>query len=308
MYKNALISKIITSIGFLLVFGTLTNCNSEAISSDMSNANNDIAKHSSLPIKMPTKNENEIEPQPTNLSEIPTLTYCDLIKDASTYDKKIVRLRAIYFNEFERTYLYDSHCEKVEQPESPEKIPAETWAEWDKSFVTEGDSDEAKMNREIKGFGRKDVTVIGRFYSTDEQNDPNAPNRFGHMNCCRFQFRIMRVEKVVILEKKVAKATYSFGTRVKYALGQKLDFADLTLEFIGERRVPVSPQSARQFVFYDFKAKQTDEEKIVSWSSGTGDIAPTKFESGGTHYQLELGISDKIGRLANNELIVWKKH
>lgn len=49
----------------------------------------------------------------------------------------------------------------------------------------------------INGFGRKDVTVIGRFNSTNAQGDSNAPNLFGHLNCFRFQFQIMRLEKLV---------------------------------------------------------------------------------------------------------------
>jgi hypothetical protein len=53
------------------------------------------------------------------------------------------------------------------------------------------------LNGKLKGFGRKDVTVIGRFNSTNEQNAPDAPTNFGHLNCCRFLFQIMRLEKIV---------------------------------------------------------------------------------------------------------------
>jgi len=145
------------------------------------------------------------ESPPLDSAKIPTVTYCDLIKNSADYDKKIVRVRAIYFNGFEQIYLYDDKCELNQPPAAPEKVPAETWAQWDKSFVSKGDSDEAKLNRRLNGFGRKDVTVTGRFQSTNEQGDSNAPNLFGHMNCCRFQFSIMRVEKSVELGDKAVK-------------------------------------------------------------------------------------------------------
>jgi hypothetical protein len=128
------------------------------------------------------------------LSKIPTVTYCDLIRQPVLYDRKVVRVRAVYYTAFEKMYLYDERCEPDQPPAAPEKVPAEIWAETDKSFVHAGNSDEAKLNRELDGFGRKDATLIGIFSSTPE--NPEAPNRFGHLNCCQYLFQILRVEKV----------------------------------------------------------------------------------------------------------------
>lgn len=76
--------------------------------------------------------------------------------------------------------------------------------------------------------------------------------------------------------------------------------------YIGEHRVS-NDKFPNGFLYQDFKAKTINEEKTISWSSGTGDIAPTVFEIGGKNYELELRISDKLGKLAENELVVWKK-
>lgn len=141
-------------------------------------------------------NKKMSESAPVDLAKAPPVSYCELVENAAKYDHKIVRLRAIYFNAFERTYLYDESCKNNQPPTAPEKVPAQTWAQWDKSLVSVGDSEEAKTNRQLNGFGRKDVTVIGRFDSTNEQGDSNMPNLFGHMNCCRFQFSIMKLEKL----------------------------------------------------------------------------------------------------------------
>jgi hypothetical protein len=97
----------------------------------------------------------------------------------------------------------------------------------------------------------------------------------------------------------------SYGTRVKYRAGQKIEFPDFTVEYLGERRetIPVYP---RGFLYYDFKVSKGKTEKVVSWTTGTGVIDPTDFEIGGKHYQLELRHSDKLGKLKENELAIWQ--
>jgi hypothetical protein len=61
----------------------------------------------------------------------------------------------------------------------------------------------------------------------------------------------------------------SYGTRVKYRLGQKIEFPDFTLEYVGERRksVPVYP---RGFLYYDFKVSKGKVEKVVSRTTAPG--------------------------------------
>src|SRR6266702_6115911 len=97
----------------------------------------------------------------------------------------------------------------------------------------------------------------------------------------------------------------SYGTRVKYQAGQKIEFPDFTVEYVGERRksLPVYP---RGFLYCDFKVRTSNIEKVVSWSSGTGDIGPVEFEIGSKRFLLELRRSDKLGKLEENELVISK--
>jgi hypothetical protein len=97
----------------------------------------------------------------------------------------------------------------------------------------------------------------------------------------------------------------SYGTRVKYSHGKKIEFPDFSVKYLGERRktVPVYP---RGFLYYDFKVSKGKAEKVVSWTTGTGLIDPTDFEIDGKHYQLELRHSDKLGKLRENELVIWQ--
>jgi hypothetical protein len=180
---------------FLLVLGISTGCGGTRLvvgTNGGNAANTNDSRQTNAPANA---NMDEL---PRDLSKIPTVTYCDLVSQPARYDRKIVRVRAVYYTTFEKMYLFDNRCETGAPPEAPEKVPAETWAEWDKLFVSKGDSDEAKLNRGLNGFGRKDATLIGRFNSTSGEAD--APNRFGHMNCCRFQFQILRVEKITDIQ------------------------------------------------------------------------------------------------------------
>jgi hypothetical protein len=97
----------------------------------------------------------------------------------------------------------------------------------------------------------------------------------------------------------------SYGTRVKYGAGKKIEFPDFTVEYVGERRQS-SPAYPRGFLYYDFKVSTGKTEKTVSWTAGTGDIGPVEFDIGGKHYQLELRRSDKLGKLNDNELVIWQ--
>jgi hypothetical protein len=97
----------------------------------------------------------------------------------------------------------------------------------------------------------------------------------------------------------------SYGMRVKYRTGEKIEFPDFTVEYIGERRktLPVYP---RGFLYYDFKVSKEKTEKTVSWTTGTGIIDPTDFEFDGKPYHLELRHSEKLGKLKDNELVIWQ--
>lgn len=105
---------------------------------------------------------------------------------------------------------------------------------------------------------------------------------------------------------KTGNSEARFGEKVKFSPNSPLKFEDFDLTYIGERPV-ASDKFPRGFLYRDFKIKTAAEEQTVSWSSGTGDIAPTLFVIGGKKYELELAISDRLGKLAENELVVRKK-
>lgn len=107
-----------------------------------------------------------------------------------------------------------------------------------------------------------------------------------------------------IIKYKTMKSENSYGEKVKYSKDQELEFPDFTLRFIGER-TEHAPQISRSFRYYDFEVFTDSERKTVSWSAGTGDIGPILFRFNNTDFFLEMQSSDILGRLSENEIVVW---
>jgi hypothetical protein len=85
-----------------------------------------------------------------------------------------------------------------------------------------------------------------------------------------------------------------------------LRYPDLTLLYRGERQGEAGPQYPQGFTYHDFRAEQGANSQDVSWTAGTGDIGPAVFEFAGHAYRLELRQSDDLGRLADDELVLWQ--
>jgi hypothetical protein len=125
---------------------------------------------------------------PANVA--PKVTYCELIKHPEKFHDKVVEITAIFERDFEVSYLFDeSGCQKGLKR-------SEMWVDHDKSFVSEGDSEEAKNNNKVSRPGRWSITATGRFRRAE------GSQRFGHLGCCRYQFALI---KILQAEKFIAR-------------------------------------------------------------------------------------------------------
>jgi hypothetical protein len=95
----------------------------------------------------------------------------------------------------------------------------------------------------------------------------------------------------------------SYGAKVKFGVGRTLRFPDFDLAYVGKRHVAPT-QYPRGWWVHDFKVRTKKDEQTVSWSAGTGDIAPVRFTVNGAECQLELSHSDKLGALREDEMVV----
>ncbi len=107
-----------------------------------------------------------------------------------------------------------------------------------------------------------------------------------------------------------AKGGYEYNSIISYSKNEAMTFPDFTLEFTGirdEKKFFPNGNSIN-IRFHDFKVISGSETKIISWSSGTGDIAPQPFEAGGKKFELELSNSESLKKkLSENELVIVKK-
>ena len=55
---------------------------------------------------------------------------------------------------------------------------------------------------------------------------------------------------------------------------------------------------------YEFELAAGGANQKILWSAGMGDIAPARFSAAGRRWQIELKISDKLGRLKDHEMVV----
>jgi hypothetical protein len=95
----------------------------------------------------------------------------------------------------------------------------------------------------------------------------------------------------------------AYGKKVEFRRNCVIRFPDFTLTFLQQRHVP-STMFPRGFVYYEFRAHSGEETVDVSWSEGTGEIAPVSFRIASAEFLLELKLSKATGWLKDGELVV----
>lgn len=97
--------------------------------------------------------------------------------------------------------------------------------------------------------------------------------------------------------------TVAYSAKVKFRVGQTLHFPEFEVTYVGKRHV-TPPQYPRGWWIHDFKVRSKGNEQTVSWSSGTGDIGPVRFKVNDVEFQIELSLSDKLGHLREDEMVI----
>ena len=118
---------------------------------------------------------------------VATVTFCELMKNPKHYHDKVVRVNALFGRDFEQSSLFsEEDCSKGKPDYA--SLSA-TWVSYYKTFVIDGDSEEAKNNRNVSGFGTWSITAVGKFRRAE------GDQRFGHLLCCKYDFALIRIEK-----------------------------------------------------------------------------------------------------------------
>lgn len=101
--------------------------------------------------------------------------------------------------------------------------------------------------------------------------------------------------------------TVNYGQPVNYQKDTSIEFPDFKLIYQGERKQDAPVFGPGYFLYHDFEIFDQNSNKVISWSSGTGDIGPSPFEFKGKQYLLEMEISDILGKLNGNRIVIWEQ-
>ena len=69
---------------------------------------------------------------------VPTVAYCDLLRDPASYDLKVIRVKVMYMSAFEGSSMYDLACERKD-----------SWVVFDKEVETSTDRKLLKKFRRL---------------------------------------------------------------------------------------------------------------------------------------------------------------
>src|SRR5476651_1584065 len=88
----------------------------------------------------------------------------------------------------------------------------------------------------------------------------------------------VRVALITLLLLPVVSASgdspEAYGSKVVFQVNSPIHFPDFDLEYVGSRR-ETPPQYPRGWLVYDFRIVGSGETLLVSWSAGTGSLAPS---------------------------------
>jgi hypothetical protein len=109
-------------------------------------------------------------------SDVQTVAFCELVRHPQTYEGKVVRVRAIFSSEFEKSALSAPDC------------PAEaTWLHVPDSYASCTKRKVQKKFEENVGGPGRDIVIVGRFESK---------GNFGHLGMYPYRFVATCVESI----------------------------------------------------------------------------------------------------------------
>ena len=133
--------------------------------------------------------------------DIPTIDFCDLVRDPEKFDNQIVRTRALITTGFEQSTLNLPACDSLD-----------TWAEFDRSYDPKA-PESKRLYKLLKGgandYRSAEVMVVGRF-TGKKQVFLKTKNKtyymgYGHLNMFSYLFTVMRVDSATKVPRTKTK-------------------------------------------------------------------------------------------------------
>jgi hypothetical protein len=143
--------------------------------------------------------------QSTQSSNPISVAYCDLLRKPDFYDRKLIRVKAIYSAHFEMSALRDPTCSRDflwTWVDFDEKHPTCTKPEVSESFEAAVASNNPETTEEDTN--KAEVVFVGLFEVAHHLEIRNKipTNAYGHMGMYRFQLTVSCIEGVKPLSPK----------------------------------------------------------------------------------------------------------
>lgn len=149
----------------------------------------------------------------SSFENVPTVSYCELVREPAKYDKQIVRIRGNYLFRFEISRFSNVDCESSENS---------AWVEFDQSAEKatdpkvleklEGSSEAKQKKMSIPyyfGGVETEILVVARFdgikptLTVKPQNGTTTRALgFGHLNASNYRLTVLAVEDAIPFVKK----------------------------------------------------------------------------------------------------------
>ena len=113
-----------------------------------------------------------------DISDAQTVTYCEVLKNPQGYKDKMIRVSALYQNDFEQSAITAPACTGP--------IPSQ-WVDFERSWESRTGWRLRHTINSVKWRVQTDVVFIGRF---------KAGGSYGHMGMYPFSIEVYRVEAV----------------------------------------------------------------------------------------------------------------
>ncbi|HEY2974171.1 MAG TPA: hypothetical protein VGJ48_16770 [Pyrinomonadaceae bacterium] len=129
------------------------------------------------------------DPDLSVFASMPMIPYCDLVRDSAGYENKVIRVKGIYSFNMENSALDDPTCRREN---------AWTWVEFEpySRFDESMKSSYSTHGARMKSGGNAAVIFLGKFSGPSDEG-------YGHLNGCRYQLTVMKVEEMKALTLNV---------------------------------------------------------------------------------------------------------
>jgi hypothetical protein len=146
-------------------------------------------------------------PVSTTTADIPTVAYCDLIRNPSLYDHQVIRTKAYYVGGFEVSGLEDQRCDSRRSVHVAFDEPYKSHTkksvleDWDRIFNSPHVTKDGGRVRADSG--RAEVIIVGEFQSPPRPIDRGDEEyEIGWKGGDKYQFIIQSIEDVKSASRK----------------------------------------------------------------------------------------------------------